>query len=83
MISFAAQTISEPHVAVPRHSTDKDESLEIVAAGQDVSEFPPMQDRTWWRITHALSFTVGGILFLVGTLLCADINLICRKHALC
>ena len=54
--------MSSVHMALPRYSTDRDEQS---AATVDL----PPQDQSWWRLTHALSFTVGGILFLVGTVL--------------
>ncbi len=30
-----------------------------------------VQDQTWWRATHALTFAVGGAMFIAGTWLCA------------
>eukprot|EP01051_Picozoa_sp_SAG22_P032410 SAG22_NODE_13656_length_399_cov_0.693333_1_plen_99_part_10 len=27
----------------------------------------PLEDRGWWRAVHALSYLLGGLLFVVGT----------------
>ncbi|CAE8623112.1 unnamed protein product [Polarella glacialis] len=29
----------------------------------------PLQDKTWWRVTHAAGFLTGGVTFLIGTYL--------------
>ena len=56
-----------------RHSVLVRRSLALGMSGVDVSPLLKTtlahEDQTWWRVTHAGAFTLGGLFFWIGTFL--------------
>ena len=57
---------AEEHAALARDSI----SSNSIQDSDEKSTATLPQDQAWWRVTHALAFFIGGVLFLVGTALC-------------